>query len=103
MQNESALGGGQVCSFVIGQGTTDQGRWDLSDLITVHEAQTMLRLHCDAVKEVELGYLQDVLDGPELRVGRAEYRRTNREGFVRHRATFVHATLLLARLNFTHL
>ncbi len=67
MQNESPLGGGQVCSVVIGQGTPDEGRSDFSDLITVHEAQTMLGLHRDAIEEIELRYLQDVLDGPKLR------------------------------------
>jgi hypothetical protein len=69
MKHEGTLWRRQGRRLVVGDRTAHQGRGDVSYLITVNEAQSVFGLHGDAIKEIQLWNLQDVLDCAELRIG----------------------------------
>ena len=64
------MGAGSESTSLVGDRRTHRSRRDVDDLVAVHETQAVVvRLHRQAVEEIELGYLQDVLDLPELGAG----------------------------------
>ena len=63
--------------FVVGERAADHRGGDLSDLISVHEAQSMPRPYGDAIEEIQLGNLKDVMNLAELRPTGANHGRTS--------------------------
>jgi hypothetical protein len=76
--------------FAVIERTADDRRRDLSDLISVYEAQPASRLHGDAVEEVQLGNLKNVMNGAELRPTGANHGCVNGQGLIGNRASLVH-------------
>jgi hypothetical protein len=65
MEDERPLRGGQRFGFGVRDGTTHQGRGDVSYLVAIDEAVTVFGGYDDPVKDVQLGHLQDMFDRAE--------------------------------------
>jgi hypothetical protein len=83
--------------LLVGQITSNPRRGDLGDLVPVDESMALFRAHDDPVELVELGYLQNVNDLPELGAGRTKYRSSIGEGKIRDWFSFIHDDLLCGR------
>jgi hypothetical protein len=66
MKDEGTFWCGEIRSFFVGQSTPDQGCRHVGHLITIDESESVLRFDNDAIKEIELGDLQYMLDRAEL-------------------------------------
>lgn len=62
MKYQSAVWGWKPGSLFIGKRTADTRGRDVCDLVSIHEAKTIFGLDRYAVKQIELRYLQNVLN-----------------------------------------
>ena len=69
MENRGTVRCRQRCCLLVRQAASDKRRGDLGDLVPVDKSMSILRAHDDPVELVELGYLQDMDDLPELGAG----------------------------------
>ncbi|HZM54701.1 MAG TPA: hypothetical protein VFC03_06705 [Acidimicrobiales bacterium] len=67
MQDQTASWCRQGCGLVIRERTAHQRGGDARDLVPINETQAMLRGDCNAVEEVQLRYLKNMLDLAERR------------------------------------
>jgi len=77
MEDQSAFGRRQSRRFLVGQSTSNPGRRDIRNLISVYKSQPVLCLNGNTIENVQLRDLQDMLDRSELGIRRAEYGCTN--------------------------
>src|ERR1019366_8609473 len=85
-----SFGRQQLGHLVVGQSTVDRTCGDLENLIPGDEAKSAFGRDYQAVEQVELWYLQHVLNGAEAPAGRALHGSADRQGEVRDRMLAAH-------------
>ena len=70
-----APSGGELAGLRVVEAALDVAPRDLPHVVGVDETEAVLGGDHDPVEDIDLGYLQHVLEGPDLRAGTAEHRR----------------------------
>lgn len=89
--------GGQFCGLSIGQRAMDCCGRDAVDLVAVHETDAVGSRDHDAVEQVQIGYLQNMLDRSELFAAAGQQWRMDSKGCVRDRFFSAHPLRLRPR------
>jgi hypothetical protein len=82
--------GGQFRGLSIGQRAMDCSGRDAVDMVAIHETDAVGSRDYDAVEQVQIGYLQNMLDRSELFAAAGQHRRLDSKGCVGDRFFSAH-------------